>query len=238
MAFSRQAWLAGVRDVAPMILGVAPFGMITGVTAAGAGLTPSEAVGMSAIVFAGASQLAGLALLAQGASFWVIVVTTLMINLRMAMYSASIAPWLRDLRPTTRLGIAYLMTDQAYAFSVLRYRREGAGFSRRDYYLGVAVSLWLVWMVATTAGVLLGAQIPPSWQLDFAVPLTFLALLAPAVSDRPSLAAALVGGTAALLLQGLPFNLGLIVAACLGITVGTAAETWWQRGELNRSGAR
>ncbi len=227
MSFSRPAFLAGVRDVAPMMLGVAPFGMITGVAAVGVGLDPGQAVGMSVLVFAGASQLAGIALIGQGATFAVIVATTVMINLRMAMYSASLAPWLQHLRPGTRLGLAYLMTDQAYAFSILRYRREAEAFPRRDYYLGVATPLWALWLAMTAAGALVGAQVPPSWQLDFAIPLTFLALLAPAVRDRPGLLAALVGGALALALRGLPYNLGLVIAAFAGIGAGTAAEAWW-----------
>ena len=229
--------MAGVRDVAPMMVGVAPFGMITGVSAAAVGVAPPEALGMSALVFAGASQLAGLALLGQGASWWVILLTTFMINLRMAMYSASIAPWLIRLRPLTRLGLAYLMTDQAYAFSILRYGREDDAFPRRDYYLGVALPLWALWMAATAAGVLLGAQIPPAWQLDFAIPLTFLAMLAPAVVDRPSFIAAITGGGLALLLQGLPYNLGLIIGACVGIAAGTASEAWGHRGSAGAGGS-
>lgn len=228
MSFSREAFLAGLRDVAPMMLGVAPFAMVTGVAAVGVGLGPGEAIGMSALVFAGASQLAGIALLGQGASFAVIMLTTFMINLRMAMYSASLAPWLRSLRPGTRLALAYLMTDQAYAFSILRYRREPADFPRRDYYLGVAAPLWVLWMTATAAGALAGAQVPPSWQLDFAIPLTFLALLAPAVRDRPGLLAAVVGGALALALDGLPYNLGLVIASLSGIAAGTVSEAWWR----------
>jgi len=223
MRFSRSAFLAGVRDVAPMILGVAPFGTITGVAAVGAGLTPGEAIGMSLLVFAGASQLAGIALIGQGAPAAVIVLTTFMINLRMAMYSASLSVFVRALRVGTRVGLAYLMTDQAYAFSVLRYRREPE-IPRRDYYLGVALPLWITWQVATAAGALAGAQVPPGWQLDFAIPLTFLALLAPAVRDRPGLAAAIVGGGLALALRGLPYNLGLVVASLAGIATGTMLE--------------
>lgn len=235
-----QGFLLGVRDVAPMMLGVAPFGMITGVSAAAVGVGPLEAVGMSALVFAGASQLAGLALLGQAASFWVIVLTTFMINLRMAMYSASLAPYLARLRPRTRLGLAYLMTDQAYAFSILRFRRQPEpSFPRRDYYLGVATPLWLLWLSTTAAGALLGAQVPEAWQLDFAIPLTFLALLAPAVRDRPSLVAALVGGSLALLGRDLPYNLGLVIAALLGIAAGVSAERVWRplaTGEQARDG--
>lgn len=236
MTFSGRGFRAGMRDVAPMLLGVVPFGLITGVTSAGVGLTAGEAVAMSVVVYAGASQLAALALIAQGAGFWVIVATAVMINLRMAMYSAAVAPWLQRLRASTRLGLSYLLTDQAFAYSVLRFPREDASFPRRDYYLGVALTMWMGWTIATAVGALLGAQIPPGWQLDFAVPLTFLALLAPAVSDRPSLLAAIVGGGAAIALQGLPFNLGLIVGAILGITAGTASASWW-RPAPRRSGA-
>jgi len=106
---------------------------------------------------------------------------------------------------------------------VLRFRREAA-MPRRDYFLGVALPLWILWQIGTAAGAILGAQVPAGWQLDFAIPLMFLALLAPAVRDRPSLAAALVGGSLALALRGLPFNLGLIVAALAGIGVGVASE--------------
>lgn len=226
MPFSRYAFLAGFRDVAPMMLGVAPFGMITGVSAVSIGLTPVEAIGMSVLVFAGASQLAGIALLGQGATFAVIVLTTFMVNLRMAMYSASLAGWLRDVRVGTRVSMAYVMTDQAYAFSILRFPREPS-MPRRDYYLGAALPLWLLWQATTAAGAFLGASVPESWQLEFAIPLTFLALLAPAVRNRPGFVAALVGGSLALALQSLPFNLGLVVAALSGIAAGSMAERRW-----------
>lgn len=228
MAFSREGYVAGLRDVAPMMLGVAPFATITGVAAVGVGMTPWEAIGMSAIVFAGAAQLAGIALIGDGASWAVAVLTVFMINLRHTMYSASLAPWLRSLRARTRLGLAYLMTDQAYAFSILRYRREAGDFPRRDYYLGVATPLWVLWVTMTAAGALLGTQVPPAWQLDFAIPLTFLALLAPAVRDRPGALAAAVGGVLALVLRGAPYNLGLVIAALGGIAAGTASEAWWR----------
>lgn len=226
MPFSRSAFLAGLRDMAPMMLGVAPFGMITGASAASVGLAPGEALGMSLLVFAGASQLAAIALIGQGATFAVIVVTTFMINLRMVMYSASIATWLRGLRVGTRVGLAYAMTDQAYAFSVVRFQRD-PDVPRRDYYLGAAMPLWLLWQITTVAGAILGARVPDGWQLDFAIPLTFLALLAPAVRNRPGAVAALVAGGLALTLQPLPYNLGLVIAALSGIAAGTTAERRW-----------
>ena len=224
MEFSWQAYRTGAADVAPIVAGILPFGLVTGVAAANVGLAPHEAVGLSAFVFAGASQLAGIALLGQGAGFVVIVATTLLINLRMAMYSASLAPWLERLRPGTRLGLAYLITDQAYAFSILRFPHEPRVGRRRDYFLGTATPLLALWLLTTWAGARLGVELPPAWQLDFAIPLMFLALLAPAVRDRPGLLAAVVGALLAVALRGLPFNLGLVTAATAGIAAGAIAE--------------
>lgn len=223
MRFHRDTFLAGARDVVPLMLGIAPFGLITGVGAASIGFTATEAIGMSFFVFAGASQLAAFALLEQGAGITVILLTTFLVNLRLAMYSASLAPWLRAIGRPMRSFMAYLMTDHAYGVSILRFRSD-PDTPKREYYLGVALPLWIVWQGATAVGAIVGTQVPPGWQLDFAIPLTFLALLAPVVHDRPGLLAAITGGVLSLILSGLPYNLGLVTAALLGITVGMLAE--------------
>ena len=222
-----RPYLQGIRDVLPMLLGVLPFGLITGVTAVGVGVKPIDATVMSVLMYAGASQLSVLALLQDGAAVAVMVLTATLINLRHIMYSASLAPWLKPLRATTRAAMSAVMVDQVYAFSLLRYRRQPdlTPNQRRNYYLGVATPLIIGWPGSTAVGAFLGAQVPPSWQLDYAIPLVFLALLAPAVTDRPSLLAAVIGGTLAWALQGLPYNLGLVVAATAGIAAGALAET-------------
>jgi predicted branched-subunit amino acid permease len=143
------------------------------------------------------------------------------------MYSASIAPHFRELSGRWRAGLAYLLTDQAYALSVARYRTDEA-VDRRAYYLGAALTLWAVWQVTTVAGVLVGAGVPDAWGLEFAVPLVFLALLVPAMEDRPSVAAGLVGGTLAVAGGGLPLNLGLLVGAAAGVAAGVVAERVWE----------
>jgi 4-azaleucine resistance transporter AzlC len=214
----------GVRDVSPLLLGVAPFGLVAGIAAVDAGLSLPQAVGFSTIVFAGASQLAALDLLGQDARLSVVVLTAVVINLRMLMYSASIAPHFRDFRGTWKAGLAYLLTDQAYALSIATYRSEGS-IDRRAYYLGVALTLWGVWQVTTVAGVFLGTGVPDRWGLEFAVPLVFLALLVPAMSDRPSTVAGVAGGAVAVLGAGLPLNLGLLVGATVGILAGFGVET-------------
>lgn len=213
----------GLRDVAPLLLGIAPFGLVVGVAAAGAGLDLALAVGMSVLVFAGAAQLAAIELLRTDAPLVVVVSTAAVINLRMLMYSASIAPHFRDFRARCKAALAYVLTDQAYALSIARFEaREGV--DRRAYYLGVAAPIWLVWQAMTVAGVALGASVPASWGLEFTIPLVFLALLVPAVEDRETAIAAAVGGGLAVLGTGLPLNLGLPVGATAGVIAGTIAE--------------
>ena len=214
----------GIRDVAPLLLGVGPFGLVAGVAAINAGLTLEQALGMSVIVFAGASQLAALELIGRDAPLSVVVATAVVINFRMLMYSASIAPYFRSLRARSRSLAAYLLTDQAYALSVSTYRSEDA-IDRLAYYLGAAATLWVVWQVATVAGALLQAGVPDALGLEFAVPLVFLALLVPAMEDGPTVVAGLVGGGIAVLGAELPLNLGLLVGAAVGIAAGVASET-------------
>jgi len=179
------------------MLGIVPFGLVAGAAGVDAGLTPLQTVGLSVVVFAGASQLAAIDLLGRNAELLVVVLTGVVINLRMLMYSASIAPHFRPLRSWWKSLCAYVLTDQAYALSIARYADEELDpRERRNYYLTVAVSLWVVWQVCTVLGIVVGARVPDSWGLEFAVPLVFLSLLVPAVASPPAVvAAAVVGST-------------------------------------------
>lgn len=218
----------GARDAVPLLLGIAPFGLVAGIAAVEAGLDLSQAVGMSVVVFAGASQLAALDLLGRDAPLAVIVVTAVVINLRMLMYSASIAPYFRAFSARWKALLAYVLTDQAYALSIARFRSDGA-VDAKAYYVGAAVTIWAVWQVATVAGVLLGAGVPEAWGLEFTVPLIFLALLVPAMEDRATTVAGVVGGAVAVAGVGLPLNLGLLVGATVGVAAGLATETVAER---------
>ncbi|WP_303647915.1 AzlC family ABC transporter permease [Haloarchaeobius amylolyticus] len=205
-----------------MLLGIVPFGLIAGVSAVEAGLDPLHAVGLSVVVFAGASQLAAIELFGRDAPLAIIVVTVLVINLRMMMYSVSIAPHFRRFALRWKALCAYVLTDQAYALSVTEYRQTDPGErSRKWYYLGAAFTLWVVWQVTTVAGVALGASVPAGLSLEFAIPLTFMALLFPALSDRTTELVALVAGAIAIPAAALPYDLGLVVSAVLALTVGT-----------------
>lgn len=214
----------GVRDVSPLLLGVAPFGIVAGIASMDAGLSLAQALGMSVIVFAGASQLAALDLLKQGAPLSIVVLTAVVINLRMMMYSASIAPYFREFSDRAKAGLAYLLTDQAYALSISKYR-SADGLDRIAYYVGAGGTLWVVWQLTTVAGALAEAGVPDALGLEFAVPLVFLALLVPAMEDGPTTTAGLLSGAVAVVATGLPLNLGLLVAATVGIVAGLVADT-------------
>jgi 4-azaleucine resistance transporter AzlC len=220
-------FLAGVRRELPILLGVMPFGMIYGALAQAAGLPFAAAQGMSAIVFAGSSQFVAAQLFAGGAPLAVIVLTIAVVNLRHALYSASLAPYVRHLSWRWKAVLAYLLTDEAYAVTVLHYQEPGVeptAAPHHFYYLGAGLALWSTWQASTAAGLFLGAQIPPSWSLDFTLALTFIALIFPALRDRPAVAATLSAGFVAVAAYALPYKLGLLLAAAVGIGVGLLLE--------------
>lgn len=221
-----REFVAGVRAAAPVLLGIVPFGLVAGGTAIGAGLSVLQAAAMSAVVFAGASQLAMIELLGRDSTLGIVVATALIINARMVMYSASLAPYFLSESGGWRGLIAYVLTDQGFALSVTRY--DGGVESvagRRWFYLGAAAPLWVAWQVCTVVGAVVGARVPSWLPLRFAVPLTFLALLVPSIEDAPRAVAAVVGGTVATVGVGLPFNLGLVAGALAGVAAGVVTAT-------------
>jgi len=217
-------FLRGMRAELPILLGVTPFGMIYGVLATAAGLSSVDAQAMSSVVFAGSSQFMLVQLAEIGTPTIMMILTGFVINLRHALYSASIAPYTRHLSTAWKLILAYLLTDEAYAVSIMRYREKENITHKHWYFLGAGLALWFCWQASTAAGIFLGAQVPPAWGLDFTLALTFIALVVPAINDKPSLLSALSAGATALLAWNLPYKLGVITAALAGITVGLWSE--------------
>jgi 4-azaleucine resistance transporter AzlC len=214
-----------VKATAPVLLALVPFALAFGTMAAGGGLSALEALAMSVFVFAGAAQLAMVPLISAGASVAVIVLTVLVINLRMTLYSASLAPHFRLLPAGWKGLLSYLLTDQAYAATITRFdegRTEEP--DKRWYYLGAAVAVWVTWQPAAMLGVFLGSRASEGWSLDFVLPLTFIALVLPAIKDRMTATAALSAGATAVLAAAMPLNLGLITAALAGVAGGLVAE--------------
>lgn len=215
---------AGVQAEFPLLVGVFPFGMIYGALALNAGLSKSTAQMMSSIVFAGSSQFVATQLIHESAPGLVIVLTIAVINLRHMLYSASLAPYLASVSTRWRVLLSYLLTDEAYAPSIVKYEREGIKPFSHWFLFGAGLALWTIWQISTALGIFLGTAIPESWSLDFALPLTFIAMVVPVLKNRPAIAAALSAAVVALVFYSLPYKLGLILAALVGIAVGTLLE--------------
>lgn len=219
-----QDFIAGARDSIPILLGVVPFATICGVAAISVGLTPFESIGMNLIVFAGAAQLAVLQLMGAGSPWLIMILTAWVINVRFTMYSAAIAPYLQKEPLFRKAPFAYILSDQAFGVTMSRFANQVPS-NPAWYFYGSSAIIWATWIASATVGTLLGTLIPESWGLDFAFPLSFMALMFAALKDRPAVLAALVGGLSAIVARGLPYNLGLVLAALLGIGAGMLAES-------------
>lgn len=222
----RTELLAGIRALLPSLPGVTVFSLIIGIAAASGGVSVYAAGIMAMLVFAGTSQLVALQMLAAQAPTLMILITVLVINLRFLMYSLSMAPHFGTLPLRWKALMAYVLTDQVYAFSALRFNSRPDAPFKQWFTLGAGLTLGVPWVTATVAGYLLGSGIPAGWSLDFCLALTFIGLLGPAIADRATVAAAFTAGTVAVAAVALPMRSGLIVAALAGILAGVGVERW------------
>ncbi|KJH79950.1 AzlC family ABC transporter permease [Pseudomonas sp. KSR10] len=231
-----QEFLHGCRDIFPLIVGAIPFGIIFGTLSIGAGLSTWQTIGMSALVFAGSAQFIAVTLITGGVGAAVVLLTTFVVNLRHALYSAALQPFVRHLSNRWRVPLAFWLTDEAFAVIQHRYARDDASPYKHWFFLGAALTMYLSWQLATLAGIAFGQAVPDvaSWGLDFAMIATFVGIAVPMMRTRPQVASALVAGAVALLTWGLPYKLGLIAAALAGIVVGVWLE---QRDERRREEA-
>ena len=221
----RKYFFEGVKDISPILMGVVPFATIAGIAAVNAGLSKAMAMTLSLTVFAGASQLAAMQLVGAGAASFVVIYTALVVNMRFVVYSASIAPHFKSLSNPLKMLYAYMLTDQGYAVSVLRLR-DCEHRDRHWYYLGASVPIWLTWQVFSAVGIFVGSHVPEHWELEFAVPLTFLAVLVQACENKKATAAAVSAGLIAVTAQPLPLNLGLILGVMGGILAGYGVDSF------------
>ena len=227
----KTAYWRGVRDGAPFLLVVGPFALLFGVVATEAGLNLAQVMGFSILVIAGASQFAAIQLMTDNAPTLIVLATALAVNLRMAMYSASLTPHLGAAPLWQRALMAYFLVDQSYAVSTVRFEKhpDMALSAKVAYFFGVVTPICPMWYVLTLVGAVAGTKIPPEFALDFAVPITFLAIIAPMLRTIAHVAAALTSIAISLLLAFLPYNLGLLAAAATAMAVGAQVELIWSR---------
>jgi predicted branched-subunit amino acid permease len=222
----QQAFWDGVRQTLIIAPSYLPFALVCGVAAVNAGLSLPAALALPGLVYGGSSQAVLTQFLQSASSLWVAVLSGLVVNLRMAVYSAAMAPRVRHLSTPRRMLAAAFLVDNAFAF--MQQRRQDKPDESNDhllaYYAGLTCVLWPAWIAFCMLGSLVGSVIPASWQLDFAIPLAFIATLATTVTSLPLLAAAVAGAVGSVVLFALPLKLGLIAACLLGLLAGLVTE--------------
>jgi 4-azaleucine resistance transporter AzlC len=222
----QQEFLSGMRDTLPLLLGALPFGLIYGAVAATSGLSFAAAIAMSAFVFAGSSQFIAIGLVAAQTPVAIIVLTTLIVNLRHMLYSATLLPYLKDLPQRWRIPLAFWLTDETFAVSVHRFQRNDSSPCKHWYQLGSSIAMYLNWLLWCFLGLVLGNRIPDaqSWGLDVAMPVTFIGMIIPFVKTLPVALCVLTAGAASLLTLAMPYKLGILVSAFAGIAAGLMAQ--------------
>ncbi|UOA28137.1 AzlC family ABC transporter permease [Pseudosulfitobacter sp. DSM 107133] len=227
----KTAFWRGVRDSAPFTLVAGPFALLFGVIATEAGLNLFEVMTFSLAVIAGAAQFTALQLMQENAPTVVVIISALAVNLRVAMYSAALTPYLGRAPMWQRVFAAYLLVDQSYALSHQKFEAEPEMSvpERMAYYMGTCMLVMSVWYGASLAGAIIGSALPPQIPIDFALPIAFLAMVAPALRTLPHVIAAFTAVVVSLFAASVPWSLGLIIAGAAGMIAGAQAELWMER---------
>lgn len=234
-----STFAAGARDTVPMLVGAAPFGMIFGTLAATAQLSGWQGQLMSLAVFAGSSQFIALGLIAGHAGILLIWLATFIVNLRHLLYAATLLPHVRHLPRRWRWMLGFLLTDETFAVMNGYYRKRPHAPLGHWYFFGSGCAMYVNWQCWTLVGLAFGAIFPglQTMGLDFAMAATFIAIVVPQLVRLPKFGAAVAAGSAAYLLNDLPYKLGLLAAIVLGVGTGLLMSRWIALGRVTRENA-
>ena len=219
MKSNLEIFFKGVIDVSPLMIPVVPFGLIFGILAIDIGFSPIVTMGMSLIIFGGASQIILLQLFSGGASSLVIISSVGAVNSRHLLYGAVVSEHVSDLKLIWKIIISYFLIDQAFARSN-DYLKKSTEKNKYFHLIGGGATCWVIWQSTTFLGIILGAAIPEKLGLSFAVPLTFLAILIDDFRKMNNLIVIVVSGLVATLgFNYIPYKAYVIVAAFFGLVV-------------------
>lgn len=230
---ARAAFRAGVIECLTLIPSYVPFGLVCGVASVQAGLGEWGAVALATFAFAGSSQAVLTQFLQGGAPLLIAVLSGLVVNLRMAVYSAAISSRIAGASRKERVLWAAFLVDQTFISNEIRHQRGEHMDHPLAFYLGCALTLWPWWVLMNAIGAFAGAKLPASWQLEFTIPLSFVAMVVPLLKSRAQILAAVAGGLAGVLLYAMPLKTGLIAACVVGMCVGMLVDTIVAKRELS-----
>jgi predicted branched-subunit amino acid permease len=216
----RRDVVAGARAMVPWLLGVGPYGLVIGVSAAQAGIPTGAGWLTGPVIFSGSAQVATIEMLDAGAAPLVVVATALAINARLIVYSGAMAGHWRGMSRRWRALAAYLLVDPSFAVGVDRYQRPGDRSGAHAHYFGGAVTLWVVWLAAIAAGASLGARLPAGLHLEFVIPLFLVGEVVPRLTTPAMRRAGFTAVAVAVVGYSAPLHLGLVGAIVAGISVG------------------
>ena len=230
----RSEFINGIKDTVPMMIGAAPFGLIFGVLGISSGLSPMAVLGFSLIVFAGSAQFIAAGLVAQGVGIGFIILTTFIVNLRHALYAASLGPYMKHLSQKWMLPLAFWLTDETYAVVINRYAEKDKSPYKHWYHFGSSICMYINWQSWTIVGLIAGTRLSgvDNIGLDFALVVTFIGIVVPLIVSHPMLICALVSGIVAVLANPLPNRAGILVAAFAGIATGIIIESIQNKGKI------
>jgi 4-azaleucine resistance transporter AzlC len=217
-ASRRQLW----QESAGIAVSAMGFGFVYGLAARGAGFSPIDAMAMSLIAFGGAAQFAAVGYVVGGLAWPGVIALTALLNARHLLYSASLAPWLRERPAVERAAMAHVLTDEAFALSIAHFQRLGRA-DRRGYWIAGIAATFIPWNLATLAGVTIGGQIadPSRLGLDVVFPAAMAGLCVGLITGRREVVAAAVGATIAVLVSvGFGTGVGIIVGGVVGPLAG------------------
>lgn len=224
-AAARAAYFAGIRETVALVPSYVPFGLVCGVAGVQAGLGEWGAVALAAFAFAGSSQAVLTQFLSSGAPLLVAVLSGLVVNLRMAVYSAAISPRIAGATRKERVLWAAFLVDQTFISNEARHQRGEHTQHAFAFYMGCATMLWPWWILMNAIGAFAGAKLPVSWQLEFTIPLSFVVMVVPLLKSRAQAFAAIAGGAAGVILYAMPLKTGLIAACVFGTCVGMVVDS-------------
>jgi len=220
-----KTFTTGIIDVLPLMIPVIPFGIIFGAIGIEIGFSPLLTYATSIIIFSGASQIVILQLLSAGASSLVAITSSSVISARHLLYGAVLSQHLNHLSIYWKIGLSYLITDQAFAVSNEYFKKNNYNKFNHYHLIGSGLTLWIIWQITTIIGILLGSIVPEELGLTFAIPLTFLALLINYLRNYKHLIVIIISGVSSLIFFGAPFKAYIILSSILALIVATILIT-------------
>lgn len=232
---NKKVIFRGASTIMPLCIGDFPFSFIVGALSVSAGMSVWQSTAWSAIVIAGSAQMLALNMLKTGATLGVIIFTTLIINLRHVLYSASISGTVREASFFKKCFMSYALTDEVYATTVKEM--EGNKKEKYLFYGSAMITFWAIWVLADFLGALVGASFPhiEKYGLDFAMVAAFIAIVVPQIKSQACTVAAVVAAVSGVLLVVLPYSLGIVVASVLGVLAGLCVDLAEERKQMAKT---